>query len=247
MTILGLIIIFSFLGSAGAVGGSALLLVFPERIRKTLVPCLISYATGILLGAAFLGMIPHALEHAQASSILTTILIGIVLFFLLEKLVIWRHCHDGECEIHGTAGPLILIGDAFHNFVDGVVIAAAFLVSIPLGAATALAVIAHEVPQEIGDFAILLDSGYSRQRAFVYNLLSSSTTLPGAIISYFSLKETQVVIPYILSLSAASFIYIAMADLIPALHQKISMGDSARQLILLLAGIGTILFFRLNH
>lgn len=247
MTILSLIIIFSFLGSAGAVGGAALLLVFPERVRKTLVPSLISYATGTLLGAAFLGMIPHAIEHTQASSILTTILIGIVLFFLLEKLVIWRHCHDGKCEIHGTAGPLILFGDAFHNFVDGVVIAAAFLISIPLGAATALAVIAHEVPQEIGDFAILLDSGYSRQKALLYNLLSSSTTLPAAVISYFFLKTTQAVIPYILALSAASFIYIAMADLIPELHKRFGVRTSVRQLILFILGIGTILFFRLSH
>lgn len=235
------------MGSAGAVGGAALLLVFPEKVRKTLLPGLISYATGTLLGAAFIGMIPHAIENSQTVSILTTILMGIVLFFLLEKLVIWRHCHDSECEIHGTAGPLILFGDAFHNFVDGVVIAAAFLVSIPLGVATALAVVVHEVPQEIGDFAILLDSGYSRQKAFLYNILSSSTTLPAAVISYFSLKATQALIPYILAISAASFIYIAMADLIPLLHQKVSIRDSARQFILLLAGIGTILFFRLNH
>jgi zinc and cadmium transporter len=247
MTILGLIIIFSFLGSAGAVSGAALLLVFPERIRETLVPCLISYATGTLLGAAFLGMLPHALEYIEPFRILATVLAGIILFFLLEKLVIWRHCHDGECEVHGTAGLLILFGDAFHNFVDGVVIAAAFLISIPLGSATAFAVIAHEVPQEMGDFAILLDSGYSRQKAFLYNLLSSSATLPAALISYFSLKSTQAVIPYILALSAASFIYIAMADLIPALHKKISIRDSARQFILLLSGMGTILFFRLNH
>lgn len=247
MTILSLIIIFSLLGSAGAVGGAALLLVFPQRVRKTLVPSLISYATGTLLGAAFLGMIPYAIEHTQASSILTTILIGIVLFFLLEKLVIWRHCHDSECEIHGSAGPLILFGDAFHNFVDGVVIAAAFLISIPLGVATALAVIAHEVPQEIGDFAILLDSGYSRQKAFLYNLLSSSATLPAAVISYFSLKAIQTVIPYILALSAASFIYIAMADLIPELHKRFGVRTSIRQFILFILGIGTILFFRLNH
>jgi zinc and cadmium transporter len=220
-----------------SVGGAALLLVFPQRVRKTLVPCLISYATGTLLGAAFLGMIPYAIEHAQASSILTTILVGIVFFFLLEKLVIWRHCHDGECEIHGAAGPLILFGDAFHNFVDGIVIATAFLISIPLGAATAFAVIAHEVPQEIGDFAILLDSGYSRQKAFLYNLLSSSATLPAAIISYFSLKATQAVIPYILALSAASFIYIAMADLIPKLHKRFGVGTSVRQFILFIPGI----------
>jgi zinc and cadmium transporter len=247
MTILSLIIIFSLLGSIGAVSGAALLLIFPEKVRKTLVPVLISYATGTLLGAAFLGMIPHAIEHTQASSILTTILIGIVLFFLLEKLVIWRHCHNGECEIHGVAGPLILFGDAFHNFVDGIVITAAFLINIPLGLATALAVIVHEVPQEIGDFAILLDSGYSRQKAFLYNLLSSLTTLLGAIISFFFLKASKTAVPYILAISAASFIYIAMADLIPALHQKISIKDSIRQFTLFLAGIGTILFFRLNH
>jgi zinc and cadmium transporter len=247
MTILSLIIIFSLLGSIGAVSGAALLLIFPEKVRKTLVPVLISYATGTLLGAAFLGMIPHAIEHTQASSILTTILIGIVLFFLLEKLVIWRHCHNGECEIHGVAGPLILFGDAFHNFVDGIVITAAFLINIPLGLATALAVIVHEVPQEIGDFAILLDSGYSKQKAFLYNLLSSLTTLLGAIISFFFLKASKTAVPYILAISAASFIYIAMADLIPALHQKISIKDSIRQFTLFLAGIGTILFFRLNH
>jgi zinc and cadmium transporter len=242
-----LILLFSVLGSIGSVGGAALFLLFPERVRKTLVPSLISYATGTLLGAAFLGMIPHAFKHSRASSILTTILIGIVLFFLLEKLVIWRHCHEGECEIHGTAGPLILFGDAFHNFVDGVVIAAAFLISIPLGVATALAVIAHEVPQEIGDFAILLDSGYSRQKAFLYNILSSSATLPAAIISYFSLKATQAVIPYIIALSAGSFIYIAMADLIPELHKRFGVGTSVRQFILLILGIGTISFFRLSH
>lgn len=237
------IIIFSLLGSIGSVGGAALLLFFPERVRKTFVPCLISYATGTLLGAAFLGMIPHALEHTPALPILATVLAGIILFFLLEKLVIWRHCHDGECEVHSTAGPLILFGDAFHNFVDGVVIAAAFLTSIPLGVATALAVIAHEIPQEIGDFAILLDSGYSRNKAFLYNLLSSIATLPGAVIAYFYLKETKAAVPYILAFSAASFIYIATADLIPLLHKKIGAGASIRQFMLLLAGVGTILFF----
>ena len=128
------IIIFSLLGSIGAIAGASLLLIFPDGVRKTLVPFLISYATGTLLGAAFLGMIPHALEHAQASRILPTVLAGIILFFLLEKLILWRHCHNVECDIHGTAGPLVLLGDAFHNIVDGVVIAAAFLTSIPLGA-----------------------------------------------------------------------------------------------------------------
>ena len=166
-----------------------------------------------------------------------------VLFFVLEKLVLWRHCHDSECEVHGRAAPLILIGDAFHNFVDGVVIAAAFVSSIPLGISTALAVIAHEVPQEVGDFAILLDSGYSRAKALVLNGLSSITTLPGALIAYFWLAETREAVPYILAISAASFIYIATADLIPALHRQVTPVASLRQLLLLLAGIGTIAFF----
>ena len=241
------IIISSLLGSVAAVAGASLLLIFPDEVRKTLVPCLISYATGTLLGAAFLGMIPHALENAQAQPILATVLAGIILFFMLEKLILWRHCHDTDCNMHSTAGPLILFGDAFHNFVDGVVIAAAFLISIPLGVATALAVIAHEVPQETGDFGILLDSGYSKQKALLYNTLSSITTLPGAVIAYFYLEKARGFVPYILALSAASFIYIATADLIPTLHRKSGLMVSLRQLVLLLAGIGTIMFFRLHH
>ncbi len=238
------IIVFSILGSAGAVAGAALFLFFPERIRKGLVPCLISYAAGTLLGAAFLGMIPAGLKQAPASTVMATVLAGMVLFFVLEKLVLWRHCHDSECEVHGRAAPLILIGDAFHNFVDGAVIAAAFLTSIPLGISTALAVIAHEVPQEVGDFAILLDSGYGRAKALVFNGLSSIATLPGALIAYFWLAETREAVPYILAISAASFIYIATADLIPALHhQEVTPVASLRQLVLLLAGIGTIAFF----
>ena len=237
------ILIFSLLGSVGAVGVSALLLVFPEGVRKTLIPCLISYATGTLLGAAFLGMIPAGLRQAPANDVMPAILAGIVLFFILEKLVIWRHCHRVNCEIHTNAAPLVLIGDAFHNFVDGVVIAAAFLDSIPLGIGAALAVIAHEIPQEVGDFAILLDSGYSRTKAFLLNGLSSAATLPGALLTYFWLGETRAAVPYILAVSAASFIYIAAADLIPTLHRHVNIQSSLNQLMLLLAGIFTIAFF----
>jgi zinc and cadmium transporter len=238
---------FSLLGSVGGACGAALFLLFPEGVRRTLVPCLVSYATGTLLAAAFLGMIPNALRKAQALPVLSSVLAGMLLFFLLEKLVIWRHCHEGECEAHGTAGPLILFGDAFHNFVDGVVIAAAFLISIPLGIAASFAVIAHEVPQEVGDFGILLDSGYSRPKAFIYNLLSSIPTLPGALIAYFYLRTAEAAVPYILALSAASFIYIASADLIPSLHRKAGLGIALRQLVLVLAGVGTIVFIRLHQ
>jgi len=241
------IIIFSVLGSIGAIAGAALLLLFPQAIRQTLLPLLLSYAAGTLLGAAFLGMIPGALALIEPFSMSATVLGGIVLFFILEKVVIWRHCHREHCQVHGTAAPLILVGDAFHNLVDGFVIAAAFLTSIPLGIAASLAVIAHEVPQEVGDFAILLDNGYSRKRALLMNTLSSLATLPGAIIAYFFLAATQEAIPYILGLSAASFIYIAIADLVPGLHKQISFRKSLLQISLLLAGIATIGLFHMPH
>jgi zinc and cadmium transporter len=241
------IIVFSALGSVGAIAGAALLLLFRESTRKTFLPCLLSYAIGTLLGAAFLGMIPNALQQNTALAISGTVLAGIVIFFILEKLIIWRHCHDSECEVHGAAGPLILIGDAFHNFVDGFVIAAAFLTSVPLGIVASLAVIAHEIPQEVGDFAILLENGYSRTRALALNLLSSLTTLPGAVIAYFFLGATREAVPFILALSAASFIYIAIADLVPSLHRQTGLKPALTQLALVLAGIGTIAVFRLVH
>ena len=245
--LLSYIVVFSLLGSVGAVAGAALLLLFPERTRKTLLPCLLSYATGTLLGAAFLGMIPKGVEQAAPLPVTSTVLAGIVVFFVLEKIVVWRHCHDANCEVHGSAGPLILIGDAFHNFVDGFVIAAAFLTSIPLGIAASLAVIAHEVPQEVGDFAILLDNGYSRPRALMLNTLSSLPTLPGALLAYISLAATMKAVPYILAISAASFIYIAVADLVPSLHRQAGLLAGVRQLLLILAGIATIAVFQFAH
>lgn len=239
---------FGLLGSVGALIGAALLLAFHDAIRGRLLPCLLSYATGTLLGAAFLGMLPKGLEQAPALAITSTVLAGIVAFFLLEKLVLWRHCHDGDCEAHGgQGGVLILVGDAFHNFVDGVVIAAAFLTSPALGLATALAVIAHEIPQELGDFAILLATGLGKARAFAYNLISSLATLPGVLVGWFWLAEVRQAIPYVLAVSAASFIYIAVADLVPGLHRRIGAAAVAGQTLLILAGIGTIALFRFGH
>jgi zinc and cadmium transporter len=241
-------ILFGLLGSVGAMAGAALLLAFPDTMRQRLLPCLLSYATGTLLGAAFLGMLPKALEKTPPLAITGTVLAGIVAFFVLEKLIVWRHCHDQDCEAHGHAGgALILLGDAFHNFVDGVVIAAAFLVSPALGIATALAVIAHEIPQELGDFAILLNSGLSKARAFAYNLISSLATLPGVLVGWYWLDEARQAIPFVLAISAASFIYIAVADLVPGLHRRSGSGAAASQTLLMLAGIGTIAFFRFGH
>ena len=162
------IIIFSILGSVGAIITASIFLKIKEDRQKKLIPCLISYATGTLLAAAFLGMIAQALIKSNPTLVLSFVLGGIILFFILEKMVIWRHCHHKECVVHGSAGPILLIGDAFHNFIDGVVISASFLTSFPIGLIVSVSVIAHEIPQEVGDFAILLDSGYSKKKSLSF-------------------------------------------------------------------------------
>lgn len=239
---------FSVVGSLGGVAAAASVLLLPAATRTKLLPMLVAYATGTLLGAAFLGMLPEALEQGGATHpVLATALGGVVLFFVLEKVVLWRHCHDADCEEHQRAGPLILIGDAMHNFVDGVVIGAAFLASVPLGVTTAVAVLAHEIPQEVGDFAILLDAGYGRGKALAWNALSSTTTLVGAGLAWGALHETQHLVPYLLALAAGGFIYIAAADLIPGLHRHVAAKVSATQVALVLAGVGTIAVMPHGH
>ena len=217
------------------------------------VNVLISYAIGALLGAAFLEILPHALEHGDAHRMTSTVLFGILVFFVLEKLVLWRHCHHDHCEAHdahapahdhGRSGLLILIGDTFHNFVDGILIAAAFLESTQLGIVTALAIIAHEIPQEVGDYLILLHSGYSRARALAFNLLSSLATLVGAMLAYFALSQLTEWIPTLLGLAAASMIYVAVADLIPSLHKRTELKATLQQISLIGLGVASIVVAR---
>lgn len=239
------IISFTLLGSICSVGLAALLLLLKGHRLPLVTSFLVPYAIGTLLGAAFFGMIPHALLQIPSTSVLPTVLLGIILFYILEKVALWRHCHEQPCDVHTRAGTMILIGDALHNFVDGVAIAAAFAASIPLGITTSVAVIAHEVPQEVGDFAILLESGYSRSRALLYNTLSSLTALLGAVITYFLLPVIQTLVPYLLAVSAASFIYIALADLIPGRRVSGGLKSLTWELPLIALGIGTILVFRL--
>jgi zinc and cadmium transporter len=241
------IIGFSLLGSVGGVALAGIFLLFPERIRQSLIPCLISYATGTLLGAAFLGLIPEAIESGPADRVFPAVLLGIILFFALEKFLVWRHCHEDHCDVHQAAGPLILIGDAFHNFVDGVIITVTFGTSIPLGIASSLAVVSHEIPQEVGDFAILLETGYSRKKAFFLNMLSGLSTFAGALLSYLVLDVIQKSIPYVMAVAAASFIYISMVDLFPSLHSHTGPKKAFRQLALMLAGIATIMLMRHDH
>jgi zinc and cadmium transporter len=235
-----LVVGFTLLGSICSVALAGSLLVLKERRLLSVAGVLIPFAIGTLLGAAFLGMIPHALDSLSSSAVLLTVLLGIILFYVLEKFALWRHCHEQECEIHSRAGTMILVGDSIHNLVDGVAIAAAFAGSVPLGITTSVAVIAHEVPQEVGDFAILLKSGYSRSRALWYNALSSLTALLGAIITYFLLPFVESLVPYLLSVSGASFIYIALADLVPGRRITGGLRSLAWELPLIGLGIGVI-------
>lgn len=247
---LGWILIASFVGGTL----SAALAAFALALRTTWIPMLVSYAIGALLGAAFLEIIPHAFEKAPRQAGFA-ILVGIFAFFVLEKLLLWRHCHTENCEVHdphehahgdhGRTGALIMVGDTVHNFVDGVLIAAAFLESTELGLIAALAIIAHEIPQEVGDFLILLHSGYSRAKALALNLASSLATLVGGVGGYYLLPIFSGWEASLLGFVAASMVYVAVADLIPGLHRRPHIRDTASQALLIALGIGSIAAVRM--
>lgn len=244
MSLFATIILWSIAGGVLSVLVAGLFLLIPTGLQQRILPAMISYATGALLAGALIGLIPEALQQAPAHTVLSLVLAGILMFFILEKLVLWRHCHDDDCHTHSAAAPLIVIGDAFHNFIDGVVIGAAFLSSVPLGIATTLAIIAHEIPQELGDFAILLHSGYSKAKALAFNLISSLSTVLGAVIAYFALHDVSNAIPYVLAISASAFLYIAIADLIPGMHRRVGLSPTLQQVVLILLGIATMVLLR---
>jgi len=213
-----------------------------DRVQKKSINILISYATGTLLSAALLGLIPEALEQSgtEPHSIMFVVLGGIIFFFFLEKIITWRNCQNEDCEVHSVAGPIVLVGDAFHNFTDGIVIASAFLTNFYVGIAAGISILIHEIPQETGDFGILLHGGFTKKKAFIYNLLSSSTTIPAAILSYYILELISELIPFLLAFSAASFIYIALSDLSPELHTQTKIKQGIKQLLLIILGVVTM-------
>ena len=260
MSLLLWILIFTALGGALSALAASLFLLVPEHRRTHALPHLVSFATGALLGAALLVLLPHAVQEAgidRVHSIGLTLLFGILVFFLLEKFVLWRHCHVEVCEGHEDAhghahvtdshrdaasARLVLFGDGFHNILDGILIAAAFMTNVHLGIVTALAVIVHEIPQEVGDLAILLHGGMSRGRALSLNLLTSLTSVLGGVIAFFALGEALKFLPYALAIAASSFLYIAVADLIPGLHRRVDPGSGAKQVALITLGIALIYF-----
>ena len=245
------IIAASLLGGILSVTAAAL---FALNARAQYLGGLVSFAIGALLGAVFLDILPEAFQLSSNSSAVSgMVLVGTLVFFTLEKVLIWRHCHHEHCEAHephehsendhGRSGTMIIVGDTFHNFIDGVIIAAAFLVDTHLGIVTSLAIIAHEIPQEVGDFAVLLHSGYSKVRALQLNLISSFAMVVGGTLGYVALQDMQSLVPYLLALVASSMIYVAMADLIPGLHKRTQLRDTVQQVALILLGIGTVALF----
>ena len=300
LPILFWIILSSLIGGVLSVAGAG---VVALNARTAAIPMLISYAIGAMLGAVFLEIMPEAIIAAlkigsSVQQMTATVLFGILLFFALEKLVIWRHCHGDHCEVHavhtaedcpentltsktvaqipaletpvlntkykavsagvqnvrmlntshshnhahdgGRSGMMIMIGDTFHNFVDGILIASAFMVDIKVGIVTSIAIIAHEIPQEVGDFLILLHSGYSKKQAFAFNLISSFATVVGGAAAYFALSHVQSWVPSILAIAAASMLYVAVADLIPSLHKRTELRASISQLSLIMCGVASI-------
>ena len=223
-----------------------LAIIFANKVSTELTSHMVSLAIGTLLGAVFLEILPHALELSDNyHNLMLAVLIGILSFFILEKLLIWRHCHGNHCEAHAVQeqisknkkGSLILVGNLFHNFVDGILIASAFLVNINLGLVAALAILAHEIPQEMGNVSILLHSGYKKIQAVYFNLISSLATLSGAVLAYFVLDAFQQFIPYILAIAASSMLYISVSDLMPGLHEKTELSDSFLQVSLISVGV----------
>jgi zinc and cadmium transporter len=259
LSTLGWIISFTLLGGIAGVLVASLFLLVPTPARVRALPAMVAFATGALRAAALLGLLPEAIEMAgpdRYGAVGLSLLGGIALFFILEKLVIWRHCHEDACETHApvqhqglghahdhthrTPGTMILVGDTMHNVLDGVLIAAAFLIDVRLGILTGLAVLAHEIPSEVGNFAVLLNSGMTRRRAFGWNMITALGSVVGGVIGYFALSAVEPLLPYALAVSAASLLYVAVADLIPGLHRRTGVQDGLAQVVLIALGVGLV-------
>lgn len=261
------IVLSTLVSGVLSVLAAGIFLALPARLREAALPHMVSFATGALLGAALLALIPHAVIGAgneRVHEVGIALIAGIALFFVLEKFLLWRHCHDDHCDEHTVSdhdlshghghahgsddvrrkasGPLVLVGDALHNVMDGVLIAAAFLTDVHLGVVTTAAIAAHEIPQEVGNFAVLLHSGMSRARALTFNLLASLTAVIGGIIGFFALEASLAVLPFAVAVAASSLLYIAVADLIPGLHRRVDPRSSVAQVLLIGVGVALVAF-----
>jgi zinc and cadmium transporter len=247
------ILLATAFGGIASAALAGLLLWLPLSLRDRVLPHAVSFATGTLLATALVALVPHAIEGAgadQVHGIGLALLAGIAVFFVLEKFLLWRHCHTEAVESahahehhrHESSGWLVLVGDGLHNFVDGVLIAAAFLTDFHLGVVTTFAIMAHEIPQEVGNVAVLVNSGFNRRQALTWNVLSSLTAVLGGLVGWWALRESLAVLPYVLAVAAASLLYVAVADLIPGLHRRTDLGASIAQVAWIAVGVGLVMF-----
>ena len=235
MHILLWILVSTFIVSLLALIGIVSLAIKDKILNKILF-ILIGFSAGALMGGAFLHLLPEALEKADHIPMCLFVLIGFSLFFIIERFLKWHHCHKGICDVH-TFTYMNLFGDGIHNFIDGMIIAASFLISIPFGIITTIAIMAHELPQEIGDFGVLVYGGFSKLKALFFNFLSALTAILGAIFGYFLSTLVEGVIPFLIPFAAGGFIYIAASDLIPELHKEPEIKKSMASFVFFIVGI----------
>ena len=255
---LGYIVLATFAGGLVSVLIAAALTV---HVLGRLVKSLVSLSAGLLLGTALLLILPEAFEGAASPHpLFATLLLGLLFFFLLEKAELYRHAHHHEgddphhdhhhgfdAEQAGRGGWSVLVGDSIHNFCDGIIIAAAFLADTHLGMVTALAIIAHEIPQEVGDYVVLLNAGFTRARALLYNAISGMAAVLGGVVGYFVVGPWESLFPYLLVVAASSFIYVSVADLLPQLQRRLPLGDTLAQVAWIAGGLGLAFLMQLVH
>lgn len=248
MPLFAIILIATFVDSLVAFVGGALAIFNEEKVRRA-VHFVVSFAVGALLGVSLLELIPEAIEMSSPDFVLPLVFGGILLFFTLEKFLFWYHCHGGECPVH-TYTYLILWGDFLHNFIDGVIITFAFLADIRLGMITTVAVMLHEVPQELGDFGVLIHGGLSRRKALFYNFLVALSVMLGAVLTYLFSSVLEPLLPIGLALIAGNFIYLAVSDLMPELHEATGLKHGLIQITFIILGALLVIapeFFFAGH
>ncbi len=243
-------ILFWITGSTFVVSLLALVGIFALALREKLLEkillALVALASGALMGGAFLHLLPEAMEKSDGEDIFIWVLVAFVVFFVVEKIFQWRHCHKEHCEVH-TFGYMSLVGDGIHNFIDGLVIAAAFVENFNLGIVVTTLVILHEVPQEIGDFGTLLYAGFKKKRALLMNFLTALTAVGGGIIGYFWASHSDSFIKILLPFAAGGFIYIAASDLLPEIRKTTKIKESVSTFIVFLLGVGMIYLIKFFH
>lgn len=233
---LGASIVISLISFVGVVS-----LLFKKNMLNKILLLLISFSAGALIGGAFLHLIPEAVENNPHSKVYLFVIVGFILFFILEKYLHWRHCHKGECAIH-TFTYINLIGDGVHNFIDGLIIGSAFVVNVSFGITTSFAIIMHEIPQEIGDFGVLVYGGFSKNKALFYNFLSALTAVVGTVIGYALANMSDAFLKLLMPVAAGGFVYIACCDLVPELHKEQDIKKATFSMGVFILGVAFMYF-----